>query len=154
MPKYNTSNVHRGGTPILTEKYVEKYMLDHIVEQLNEEILKAEQRAARMKSKAKISQASLQAELDRLNTMYQKGRISEEYYDIQYNELASQLNSLQSNIITVESFALIQKVFSGNWQAVYTDLDAAHRNAFWKSVIKDIYLDMNTRKISGFRFLI
>lgn len=154
MPKYNTSNVHRGGTPILTEKYVEKYMLDHIVEQLNEEILKAEQRAARMKSKAKISQASLQAELDRLNTMYQKGRISEEYYDIQYNELASQLNSLQSNIITVESFAPIQKVFSGNWQAVYTDLDAAHRNAFWKSVIKDIYLDMNTRKISGFRFLI
>lgn len=154
MPKYNTSNVHRGGTPILTEKYVEKYMLDHIVEQLNEEILKAEQRAARMKSKAKISRASLQAELDRLNTMYQKGRISEEYYDIQYNELASQLNSLQSNIITVESFAPIQKVFSGNWQAVYTDLDAAHRNAFWKSVIKDIYLDMNTRKISGFRFLI
>lgn len=154
VPKYNRPGGHNGGTPILTEKYVEKYMLEHVVEQLNEEVLKAEKRTICDKSKSKLSQATIQAELDRLNTMYQKGRISEEYYDSQYMMLSSKLDVLNQNTITVQSFAPLQKIFSGDWRAVYEELDAEHRNAFWKSVIKEIHLDMNTRKISGFQFLI
>lgn len=154
MPKYNTSKGHQGGTPILTEKYVEQYMLDHVVEQLNQEILKAEQRAMKAKRRKSISQASVQAELDRLNTMYQKGRISEEYYDSQYSILSRQLDGPDTNVITVESFAPLQKLFSGNWKSVYEELDAEHRNAFWKSIITEIRLDMKTRKISSFQFRI
>lgn len=154
MPKYNTPNGHQGGTPILTEKYIEQYMLTHVVEQLHIEILKAKQRTRQTKSKGKTSQASIQAELDRLNTMYLKGRISESYYDEQYALLSKQLDSLHTNIITVESFAPLQKIFSGDWIAVYKELDAEHKNAFWKSVIKEIHLDMKTRKISGFLFQI
>lgn len=154
MPKYNRPAGHKGGTPILTEKYIEKYMLEHVVDQLNEEILKAEGRTAQAKANSEVSETALRAELDRLNTMYQKGRISEEYYDNQYLSLSAQLDDLKKKVITVESFTPIQKVFSGNWRAVYDDLDAEHRNAFWKSVIKEIHLDMNTRKIAGFQFLI
>ncbi len=151
MPKYNK---HQGGTPILTEKYVEQYMLDHVVEQLNEEIMKAEKRALQSKAKAESSKASVQAELDRLNNMYQKGRISEAYYDSQYSILSEQLSSLETNIITVESFAPLKKIFSGDWKAVYCELDSEHRNSFWKSIIKEIRLDMNTRKIADFQFRI
>lgn len=154
MPKYNASNGHQGGTPILTEKYVEQYMLDHVVEQLNMEILKAEQRARQAKAKTNTSRISIQAELDRLNNMYQKGRISEAYYDSQYTLLAEQLDDLKTNVVTVESFAPLQKIFSGNWLSVYEELDAEHRNAFWKSIVQEIRLDMNTRKISGFQFRI
>lgn len=154
MPKYDRPGSHIGGTPILTEKYVEKYMLEHVVEQLNEEILKAEKRAVLSNTKSEVSRASLQAELNRLNTMYQKGRISEEYYDDQYTALISQIDNLKVDVIAVEAFAPIQKIFSGDWKAVYNDLDAEHRNAFWKSVIKGIHLDMGTRKIAGFQFLI
>lgn len=154
MPKYNTRKGHQGGTPILTEKYVEQYMLDHVVEQLNQEILKAEQRALKAKRRKNLSQASIQAELDRLNIMYQKGRISEEYYDSQYSILSRQLNGPDTNVITVESFAPLQKIFSGNWKSVYEELDAEHRNAFWKSIITEIRLDMKTRKISSFQFRI
>lgn len=152
MPKYDVPNSHQGGTPILTEKYVEQYMLEHVVEQLNLEIMKAEQLTRQVKNKTEPSYTAIQAELERLNNMYQKGRISESYYDSQYNLLAEQLNTLNTNIITVESFAPLQKIFSGNWIAVYQELDSEHRNAFWKSVIKEIHLDMNTRKISGFLF--
>ncbi len=154
MPKYDVPNSHQGGTPILTEKYVEQYMLDHVVEQLNMEILKAEQRARQAKAKKDTSRISIQAELDRLNNMYQKGRISEAYYDSQYLLLSEQLDDLETNVITVESFAPLQKIFSGNWISVYEELDAEHRNAFWKSIIQEIRLDMNTRKISGFQFRI
>lgn len=154
MPKYDGPNGHRGGTPILTEKYVEQYMLDHVVEQMNLEILKAEQQSRRSRKRAKASLASLQSELDRLNTMYQKGRISEEYYDSQYDLLSGQIDDLKTPVITVESFAPLQKLFSGNWKAVYDELDAEHRNAFWKSIITEIRLDMNTRKIADFQFRI
>lgn len=154
MPKYTVQEGHRGGTPILTERYVEQYMLDHVVEQLNQEILKAEQRARKSRIRKDLSQISIQAELDRLNTMYQKGRISEAYYDSQYSMLSGQLDDLNTNVITVESFAPLQKIFSGDWKAIYEELDAEHRNAFWKSIIKEIRLDMNTRKISSFIFRI
>ena len=154
MPKYDRPGGHRGGTPILTEKYVEQYMLDHVVEQMNLEILKAEQQSRRSRKRAKVSLASLQSELDRLNTMYQKGRISEEYYDSQYDLLSRQIDELKAPSITVESFAPLQKLFSGDWKAVYDELDAELRNAFWKSIITEIHLDMNTRKISDFSFRI
>lgn len=152
MPKYNVQNVHKGGTPILTETYIEKYMLDHVMEQLNQEILKTEQREKKSKAHKNVSQAAIQAELNRLNIMYQKGRISEAYYDHQYSILSGQLNDLQANIITVKSFAPLQKIFSGDWIAVYEELDAEHRNAFWKSIVKEIHLDMTTRKIANFQF--
>lgn len=48
-----------GGTPILTEKYVEKYMLEHVVKKLNEEVLKAEKRAIQDKSKTELSPAAI-----------------------------------------------------------------------------------------------
>lgn len=154
MPKYDVPNSHRGGTPILTERYVEQYMLDHVVEQMHLEILKAEQQSRRSKKRARTSLASVQAELDRLNTMYQKGRISENYYDSQYDILSRKLDELKTPSITVESFAPLQKLFSGDWKAVYDELDAEHRNAFWKSIVTEIRLDMNTRKISDFSFRI
>lgn len=138
----------------MTERYVEQYMLDHVVEQMHLEILKAEQQSRRSKKRARTSLASVQAELDRLNTMYQKGRISENYYDSQYDILSRKLDELKTPSITVESFAPLQKLFSGDWEAVYDELDAEHRNAFWKSIVTEIRLDMNTRKISDFSFRI
>lgn len=138
----------------MTERYVEQYMLDHVVEQMHLEILKAEQQSRRSKKRTRTSLASVQAELDRLNTMYQKGRISENYYDSQYDILSRKLDELKTPSITVESFAPLQKLFSGDWKAVYDELDAEHRNAFWKSIVTEIRLDMNTRKISDFSFRI
>lgn len=154
MPKYDTPKGHQGGTPILTEKYVEQYMLDHVMEQLNQEILKAEKRTLQAKTRSAGSRASLQAELERLNLMYQKGRISETYYDSQYLLLSKQLDQQSERILTVEAFTPLQKLFSGNWKEIYAELDAEHRGVFWKSIIREIRLDMNTRKISGFQFRI
>ena len=50
MPKYSTPSDHRGGTPIVTEKYVENWMLDHVIGQLHEELLRAEKNHAEVKN--------------------------------------------------------------------------------------------------------
>ena len=127
-------------------------MLDHVVEKLNEEFLKAQRRTTGPK---KDPAASLIAERERLNLMYQKGRISEDYYDEQYAALTEKINQFQStSIITPESYAQIRHIFSGNWRDMYTNLDNAHKQAFWKGIIKEIHCDKDTHKICDFIFLI
>ena len=154
MPKYSTPSDHRGGTPIVTEKYVENWMLDHVIGQLHEELLRAEKTTQKSRTRTEASKASVRTELDRLNLMYQKGRISEAYYDAQYSALSRQLEDHDIGIIATESSTPPKKIFSGNWKSVYAELDAEHRNAFWKSIITEIRLDMRTRKISSFQFRI
>ena len=61
-------------------------------------------------------------------------------------------NALASeNIVSIEAYRPICDLLSDSWQDVYRELDAAHKKAFWRSIIKEIHVDPETRKISGFR---
>lgn len=92
------------------------------------------------------------AERDRLNTMFLKGRISEEYYDKRYAELTEKIN--QSNVIEIADYSEIHKKFSGDWVEVYQSLYNRHRQAFWKGIIKEVRFDAQTHKIKDFSFLV
>jgi len=94
-----------------------------------------------MKSKAatgrkakKDSPGKIQAELDRLNLLFQKGRITEEYYDNQYEILSGKLERQKEadNGRELEAYSRLQRSFNGNWLEIYSQLDSAHKNAFWK----------------------
>lgn len=146
-PKYN-----KHSAPNISETVVEAYMLEHVMEKLNEEFLKAQKRAMRPK---KDPAAALIAERERLNLMYQKGRISDAYYDSQYTALTEKINQNQTvSRITPESYAQIRHLFSGNWKDMYANLDNEHKQAFWKSIIKEIHCDKDTHKICDFIFLV
>ena len=84
-----------------------------------------------------------QQELDRLNTMFLKGRISEETYDTEYlrlNDLISQNKALtQAQGHCKPS----QTVFVGNWKEIYQELDKLHKKLFWREVVKQIIVDEN-----------
>lgn len=138
----------------ITERVVENYLLSHIVDQLEKEILHAREQAAAIRPHSQTP--GIRQELERLNIMYQKGRISDAYYDEQYTILSERLNlSLQEdNIIPLQAYKPIQNTLKDDWKEIYLELDAAHKKAFWKSIIKEIYVDEKSRKISGFRFLI
>ena len=83
-----------------------------------------------------------------------KGRISEEDYDRQYEELERELREEQEKRTeTVEDYGHIIKAFSGNWLDIYNALDPEHKNAFWKKVIKEIVLSKDTHKIDHICFL-
>ena len=90
-----------------------------------------------------------------MNILFQKGRISESYYDEQYAILDARLAEYekQEKYISLDCYRNLIKTFSGDWQALYTQLDRAHKQAFWKSTIRDIQIDKETHRISGFNFL-
>ena len=145
----------RHPSPCLTESVVEDYMLQHVVQKLthdyNELKIKAKRRTVNSNKTELLSE-----ELKRLNTMFQKGRITEEFYDKEYERLQSELY-LQDNAQlenTLNRYSELVGTFSGDWADVYHKLDNAHKNVFWKSIIKEIRTDKDTHKLCGFDFLI
>ena len=137
----------------ISESIIEEYLLSHVMEQLASELLEAKKKLDNFKPRNEA--AGIRQELDRLNLMYQKGRISDDYYDEQYDKLNIKLAEALSseNIIPIQAYQPIQNALRDNWKEIYADLDASHKKSFWKSIIKEIYVDEKSRKICGFRFL-
>lgn len=145
---------HRGKNVCISESTVESYMLEHVYPELQGQIyqIKHTPHQERRKDNTK----SIRAEMDRLNIMFRKGRISEDTYDTEFDALERKLREEQekNKIVSVEDYSHIQQEFTGDWKEVYGKLDDFHKRAFWKRIIKEIYFDEDTHKISGFKFLI
>lgn len=94
----------------------------------------------------------LKEEIDRLNVMFQKGRITEEYYEEQYKDLTAKLSELhdEEKTLEIELLQNMMNLFTSNWLEMYSELDKAHKQVFWKRVIKEINVNEETHKISGF----
>lgn len=138
--------------PCIAERKVEEYLLDHVSIVLKKKVYaikESDKDTAKKPNKA----ARIRAEIDRLNILFQKGRITMDYYDEQYEKLDKELSS-DTEVITLDSYKGIEKVLSGNWHDVYNQLDYSHKKAFWKRIIKEIHVDKDTHKICGFEFLV
>ena len=137
----------------LTEHLIAEYMLTHASARLDQEI--ADIQFRNQNHHNNIQPDSVRREMERLNILFQKGRISESYYDEQYAILDARLAEYekQEKYISLDCYRNLIKTFSGDWQALYTQLDRAHKQAFWKSTIRDIQIDKETHRISGFNFL-
>lgn len=82
-------------------------------------------------------------ELERLNTMFLKGRITEEYYDTEYLRL-NELIAQNLAITTSEGHSKpLQDIFFDNWIEVYRSLDRLHQKLFWRDCIKEIIVNKN-----------
>lgn len=158
--RYRCGNkLRRHSCAHLTEHIVEEYMISHIRENLEQEIaeiaLKSRRPHSRTESEAGAAREAARRELERLNLLFQKGRITEQYYDRQCEILDARLVKYQDpeNCTSMESYSIPIKTFRGSWRELYLQLDKAHRQTFWKSIISSIEIDQETRRICGFSFL-
>lgn len=144
-------NYHSGAC--ITESVIENYMLDHLWPELQTCIYKANL-AMRMEKEDKTPQ--FKSEMDRLNKLYQKGRISDEYYETQYALLEEKIESqkLAPAAKIAAAYRAIETEISGDWIDLYKTLDYEHKHTFWKRIIREITIDKDTHKISGFFFLV
>lgn len=142
------------GGACLSEKVVEEYLVTHVEEQVRNALLDLEQKRRQAMNHPDRS-AGIRAELDRLNSMYQKGRIKEAYYDEQYALLSKKLEECRPAADIDSSLAVYQALsdaFAEGWQEIYYGLDAGHKKAYWKEIIASIEVDPQTRKVCGFQF--
>ena len=78
-------------------------------------------------------------EMDRLNIMFRKKRISEEEYDIEYFKREKKLEKLdvdheEPREIDVEH---LKEILESNYREIYSKLDKEHKRAFWHGLIKE-----------------
>lgn len=143
-------NRHAGGICI-TQSVIEDYLISHISHELQRKIY--EIKAGNPKKKPDQA-PRIRAEITRLNNIYIKGRMTEQEYDRQYKVLENRLEEeVRKQSETVEDYTHIIKAFSGNWLDIYQALDAEHKNAFWKKVLREIVLNKDTHKIDRVIFL-
>lgn len=137
----------RHPSPNISEDKTEAYLLSHIFPPCEGLSLSFQCRtAARNGTK---DDYALRQEIDRLNLQFQKGRITETYYDKQYRLLQARL----THPGTVSSQEPPAAEFNGSLPTLYHSLDKAHRKNFWKALLSEIQVDSVTHKVCGFSFL-
>ena len=135
-----------GFAKVKSENLIEEMLLNRIDTFLAErEAAMSDQKSEKKHSTNNVSK--YRAELDRLNTMFLKGRISEEYYDTEYLRLNDLIAQYEASSHSHDSVKHLQEVFVSDWKEMYKDLDKLHRKFFWRDVIRQIIVDDNMNVI-------
>lgn len=127
------------------EARIEKELLENLegfVKSKKMNIVKMQNEAQHV---SKYDITALQQELDRLNYSWQKGRIKTvEEYDRRYDELMVQIeaaNAEQSILLDEPDYDKIEQILSSDWKEIYAELDAEHKQAFWRSIIDVVQVE-------------
>ena len=135
-----------GFARVKSENLIEEMLLNRIDTFLAErEAAMSDQKSEKKHSTNNVSK--YRAELDRLNTMFLKGRISEEYYDTEYLRLNDLIAQYEASSQSHDIVKHLQEVFVSDWKEMYKDLDKLHRKFFWRDVIQQIIVDDNMNVI-------
>ena len=135
-----------GFAKVKSENIIEEMLLNRIDTFLAErEAAMSDKKSEKKHSTNNVSK--YRAELDRLNTMFLKGRISEEYYDTEYLRLNDLIAQYEASSQSHDSVKHLQEVFVSDWKEMYKDLDKLHRKFFWRDVIRQIIVDDNMNVI-------
>lgn len=97
-------------------------------------------------------------ELERLNNMYQKGRIDEERYDSEYLRISTVIREQEREMSCVpaarKSFEKTDRALSGDWINIYLSLDRENKRSFWRSIIESIECNADSGTIKTVNFLL
>ena len=90
--------------------------------------------------KKKRSADSVRSEIERLNILFQKGRIEFDYYEEQYRKLEDELKSFDEVIIREKDHSNVIGMLGSDFKEMYSSLSLENRQAFWQQIIKAIYV--------------
>lgn len=97
-------------------------------------------------------------ELERINNMYQKGRIDEDKYDSEYLRISAIIKEQEKELAYIpaaqKSYKKIEQALSGDWKEIYLALDREHKRIFWQSIIESIECNTESGSIKSVNFLL
>jgi phage shock protein A len=101
------------------------------------------------KEKPKKSQVeSIKKEMERLNSMYRKDRITEEVYDRDYLELENKLRVAEieeESTKNEKDVSHLKELVNSDWRSVYDQFDRQHKKVFWRKIIKKFSVTMDKK---------
>ena len=82
-------------------------------------------------------------ELVRLNTMFLKGRLEEDFYDTEYLRLTELIKQNKAMASSQGHTGKLEDIFYDSWKEMYFSLEKLDKKLFWRSIIKEIIVDKN-----------
>lgn len=85
----------------------------------------------------------IKSEMKKLNTMFQKGRMSEAEYDKEYTALEDELTELEANMAPDKErdLSAYKELLESGWKELYRALNPENKRAFWRKYIKEIIMN-------------
>ena len=84
--------------------------------------------------KPKYNRSKIQSEIDRLNKMYQKGRIDDEDYDAEYDKLQAKLDMCDLEP-QARDLKPLKAFLASDFRDIYDYLSKEEQRALWRSII-------------------
>lgn len=142
----------------LNENVTEVFLLENIATIYKNKKLVIEQISDKKTLPKKTDIDKYKKELDRLNNMYQKGRIEEDRYDSEYLRISTIIKQQEKEISYIpaakKSFKKIDQAFSGDWSQIYQNLDRENKRTFWRNIIESIECNTDSGTIKTINFLL
>ena len=134
-------------TGTISEKKIEKQLLDNLGQYIGNEVIKIESIEEAQQTKANTAKIEkIKTEMDRLNMMFRKGRIEEEEYDTEYMKLEKKLGAID---IVEEppkrDLDALKGLLETDYRGLYNQLTKENKKAFWRRIIKEFALDEQKR---------
>lgn len=128
-----------------THRVSQNLLEDYLLQNIKAEYEKYQQ-SYMIKQKQKIKKGKnperIQEELERLNILFQKGRVSYDYYEKEYARLEKEL--YETSIIDFQPSKAdpdtLRQILNGDFKQVYDALSLENRQAYWRGIIKEIVL--------------
>lgn len=129
---------------IIYESSLERYMLQNVIPEANKYLLELNVSSDKPKKK---DVSVLYEELERLNYIFKKNRISIEEYDMQYEEIERKIKAIESSEEVVDTSKLLE-LKEIDLEEYYHKLNEENKRAFWRKYInKIIYNEDKTIEI-------
>mgnify|MGYP003294788011 CR=1 FL=1 len=146
-PHYATTKIQHPQVQIL-ETHLETYLLNHLdkLYMANIKEIRAMNETIGANDALKHKKA-LEARLKRLATLYEDGDIDVENYRKKRDAIKMEIEATRFEPIPEP------EPLPKHWKLIYEDLDAKHRQMFWRGIIKNIVITNETRECPKVAFL-
>lgn len=141
------TNRHR-----LSQNLVESYLLENLEREFELYKIRVEDIRKKKKKEARAprTEKQIEKEMERLNILFQKGRVAWDYYSGQYDALEKEKADLKLVIAEPETdYSSIEELLGQDFRAIYNSLTPENRRAFWRNTIRQIHIgpDYTVKKV-------
>jgi hypothetical protein len=147
----NAANVQKSCpfTYVASERKIEKQLLDNLEQYITNEVIRVDSiDEIQPKNNNEEKVRKIKAEIDRLNLMFKKGRITEEEYDTDYFALDKKLKSIDIEVKPPKKdLDALTGLLETDYRGLYAQLTKENKKAFWRRIIKEFMVDENKKII-------
>lgn len=83
----------------------------------------------------------IKEEIENLNYMFKKRRISAAEYDNDFEALEKELKKLNAKAEKPADLSAVKDFLNSDWQLIYNNLEKENKRALWRNLIKEVVLD-------------